>query len=226
MTPSDQQEDGQGDFLPTTYLAVLSLIGSGARYGYEINQILEGRGYRNWVDIRFSSVYKGLVELEKKGLIRGKKTKAAIQPSKKTYSITARGERVLGEQLVLCLSNPPKANSLFDLGMSGLFMLTKNQAIDALQSRLENLDSQISFLKANTDEIAKIIDTGKRDPKSKVGQTSAAEGPEDEHLGVVKALFERPLVRLRGERRWLQGIVKQITEDRGGFSFKSENKKR
>ena len=69
--------------LPSTYLAVLTLIGGGAKYGYEINQILEEFGYREWVDIKFSSIYKALSELEKKGLVKGKKGDESIKPSKK-----------------------------------------------------------------------------------------------------------------------------------------------
>ncbi|MFW9890030.1 MAG: PadR family transcriptional regulator, partial [Candidatus Thorarchaeota archaeon] len=117
------------DLLPTTYLAVLSLIGAGAKYGYEINQILEQRGYRNWVDIKFSSVYKALKELEGKGLIKGQKSDAKMQPSKKTYSITRKGRKHLRNQIVSCLVDPPKANSLFDLGMSAIFQLTKAEAV-------------------------------------------------------------------------------------------------
>ena len=98
------------DLLPTTYLAVLSLIGSGPKHGYEINQILDERGYRNWVDIKFSSVYKALNELEKRGLTRGRKSDKATQQSKKTYSITASGLRLLREQITNCIINPPKVS--------------------------------------------------------------------------------------------------------------------
>jgi hypothetical protein len=42
--------------LPSTYLTVLTLIGGGAKYGYEISRLIEERGYRNWVDIEMSSL--------------------------------------------------------------------------------------------------------------------------------------------------------------------------
>ncbi len=225
ITPKNKL-DSSSQLLPTTYLAVLSLIGSGARYGYEINRILEERGYRNWVDIKFSSVYKGLQELERKGLIRGKKSDASIQPSKKTYSITAKGQQVLQDQMVLCLSNPPKANSLFDLGMSGLFLLTRSQALDALNTRLENLGEQMQFMKHNIDGIDQVEQIRTSEPDRMVAGVRAADIPSESHLGVVKALFERPYVRLRCEQEWLKDVVKQIQNNEGGFYFKSERKRR
>lgn len=215
-----KSEHQKPDLLPSTYLAVLSLIGAGARYGYEINRILEQRGYRNWVDIKFSSVYKALKELEGKGLIKGRKSDEKMQPSKKTYSITRRGSRLLREQVVHCLVNPPKANSLFDLGMSAIFQLTKEEAVDSLKKRLVNLDEQIHFLGENAEALKNLDRLRESDPNRIVGGTRASEIPRESHLGVVLALFERPYVRLKCERKWLADLVMMIEKDEAGFLFR------
>ena len=212
----------EDEFLPTTYLAVLSLIGAGAKYGYEINQILEERGYRNWVDIRFSSVYKALKELEGKGLIQGKKSDMNMQPSKKTYSITANGNRLLRKQVMQCLIDPPKANSLFDLGMSSIIQLTKEEALKALKQRLTNLDGQIQFLGGNAASIRNIEKIRNSEPSKIVGGLRASEIPEGAPLGIVLALFERPYVRLKCERKWLADLVKIIEDDTAGFVFREK----
>jgi len=212
------------DLLPTTYLAVLSLIGAGAKYGYEINQILEQRGYRNWVDIKFSSVYKALKELEGKGLIRGQKSDAKMQPSKKTYSITRKGSKHLRNQVVHCLVDPPKANSLFDLGMSAIFQLTKAEAVDSLKKRLANLEGQIDFLGSHADAIRNIDKIRESEPDRIVGGMEASEIPTDAQLGVVLALFERPYVRLKCERKWLEALVLMIEKDEAGFLFRESGR--
>lgn len=212
------------NLLPTTYLAVLSLVGSGPKHGYEINQILEERGYRNWVDIKFSSVYKALSELEKKKLITGRKSDKTTQQSKKTYSITANGLRLLRKQITECIIDPPKANSLFDLGMSAIFQLTKTEAVNALKERLLNLDSQIAFLKRNVDNIRNITRLRKNEPSQIIGGVKVSEIPENAHLGVVQALFERPYSRLKCERKWLGDLVKKIENDEAGFMFRDESR--
>lgn len=208
------------NLLPSTYLAVLSLIGAGAKYGYEINQILEQRGYRNWVDIKFSSIYKALKELEIKGLIKGQKSDVKMQPSKKTYSITRKGSSLLRNQIVRCLVDPPKANSLFDLGMSAIFQLTKEEAVDSLKKRLTNLSEQIQFLGSNAEVLRNLERIREVDPDRIVGGVKASEIPPDAHLGVVLALFERPHVRLKCERKWLEDLVLKIEKDEAGFLFR------
>ena len=210
----------ESDLLPSTYLAVLSLIGAGAKYGYEINQILEERGYRNWVDIKFSSIYKALKEIEAKGLIKGQKSDEKKQPSKKTYSITRKGSKLLRKQIVHCLVDPPKANSLFDLGMSAIFQLTKEDALDSLKKRLVNLDGQISFLGAHAEALRNLDKIREADPDRIVGGVKASEIPADAHVGVVLALFERPYVRLKCERKWLENLVLMIEKDEAGFLFR------
>ncbi|MHA2385795.1 MAG: PadR family transcriptional regulator [Candidatus Thorarchaeota archaeon] len=212
------------DLLPSTYLAVLSLIGAGAKYGYEINQILEQRGYRNWVDIKFSSIYKALKELETKNLIKGQKSDEKMQPSKKTYSITRKGSRLLRNQIVQCLVDPPKANSLFDLGMSAIFQLTKEEAVESLKKRLVNLEGQIHFLGINAEAIKNLEKIREVDPDRIVGGVKASEVPSDAHLGVVLALFERPYVRLNCERKWLEDLVLKIEKDEAGFLFRKSSR--
>ena len=50
-------------------LAILSLIAEQPRHGYDIEQIIEARGMRDWTEIGFSSIYYLLNKLEKAGLI-------------------------------------------------------------------------------------------------------------------------------------------------------------
>jgi DNA-binding PadR family transcriptional regulator len=222
MVQSKSQIKQRIELLPSTYLAVLSLIGAGAKYGYEINKILEERGYRNWVDIRFSSIYKALKELEGKELIRGQKSDTKMRPSKKTYSITRKGSRILREQVVHCLINPPKANSLFDLGISAISQLTKDEALESLKKRIDNLGEQIRFLGDNVESIKNLEWIRESDPDRIVGGLKASEIPPDAQIGVVQALFERPYVRLKCESKWLEALVISIENEGTGFLFREK----
>jgi hypothetical protein len=122
------------------------------------------------------------------------------------------------------LVNPPKANSLFDLGMSAIFQLTKEEAVKSLKKRLTNLDGQIQFLGSNAEAIKNIERIGEVDPNRIVGGVKASEIPSDAHLGVVLALFERPYVRLKCERKWLEDLVMMIEKDEAGFLFRKGNR--
>ena len=43
--------------LTNAELAILSLIVEQPRHGYEIEQVIEQRGMREWTDVGFSSIY-------------------------------------------------------------------------------------------------------------------------------------------------------------------------
>ena len=47
-------------------LAILSLIGEKPRHGYDIEQVIEVRGMRDWTEIGFSSIYYILRKLEER----------------------------------------------------------------------------------------------------------------------------------------------------------------
>ena len=60
--------------------------------GYEINKLIEDRGYRQWTDIGTTSIYVGLEKLSRKGLTSvyldtGKKGKG---PAPKKYRLTEK----------------------------------------------------------------------------------------------------------------------------------------
>ena len=215
--------------LPTMYLAVLALVGSGARYGYEIFKIMEDRNYASWVEIgetNKSSVYKSLSELEKRGLVEGQKSKKKLKPSKKTYKLTAKGKRVLNQEIIRCLSNPPRAKSLFDLGLSAMSLLTKEEALEALQNHLKNVEKGIEFLHSNVEAFKNLDVIRANEPDRQVAAMRAGDIPEDTQIGIVLALFERPYVRAKAERDWLEQLIKSIKENKGGFQFKTKKKRK
>ena len=222
MTPS------KSALLPPMYLAVLALIGSGAKYGYEIFKIMEDRNYASWVDIgetNKSSVYKSLSELEKRGLVEGQKSKMKLRPSKKTYKLTAKGKRVLKQEIIRCLSKPPRAKSLFDLGISSMFLLTKEEALEALQNYLADVDKGIEFLHSNVEAFKNLDKVKTTEPDRRVADMKARDIPEDAQIGIILALFERPYVRAKAERDWLEQLINNIKQNKGEFQFKAKKKK-
>lgn len=212
--------------LPPTYLAVLSLIGAGAKYGYEINQILDHRGYRNWVDIKMSSVYKALNELEKRGLISGRKSDSGLQPAKKTYMITSKGRRELKTQVTQCLSNPPQAHTMFDLGMSAIWALTKPEALTALRNYRDLLGQAAEFLGSNVEGIVNIDELARTDPSRMVGGLPISEIDDKSSLPIVRALFERPLAAVTAQHDYLTKLIERIESGEEKFPFKREKQRK
>jgi DNA-binding PadR family transcriptional regulator len=213
----------KSEFLPSTYLTVLTILGGGAEYGYEVNNIIEQFGYREWVDLRFSSVYKALSELEKRGLIQGKKKDQTVKASKKTYHLTRKGRNHLKEQIRMCLADPPREKTLFDLGVASMGLLTKKEVIDSLYDHKANLEKRLEFLESNVQNFDNIERLRRVAPESRVGGVSVTEYDNMENIGAVRALFDRPAWAVQCKIAWLERFIKQV-EFGDGFTFKQTSK--
>ncbi|MHA3963681.1 MAG: PadR family transcriptional regulator [Candidatus Thorarchaeota archaeon SMTZ1-45] len=221
MSKTDRQST---EFLPSTYLAVLSILGGGAEYGYEVNNIIEQYGFREWVELRFSSVYKALSELEKRGLIVGKKEDYEKKTSKKTYRLTSKGRTTLQQQIKMCLSNPPRPKTLFDLGVSAMSLITRREALDALRTYKTNLERGLQFLELNVQNLDNLERLKREAPESMVGLVTVDEYENTENIGAVRALFDRPAISVRCQIAWLGSFIKQI--ERGeGFTFSDTSRR-
>ena len=220
-----QSETASPEFLPTTYLTVLTIVAGGAEYGYEVNSIIEKYGYHEWVDLRFSSIYKALSELEKKGLIEGSKKEASVKTSKKIYRMTRKGWNVLNTQVKMCLSRPPRSKTLFDLGIAGMSFLTKEEVLESLQTYKSNLESGLKFLESNVQNYDNIEHLRRDAPMSPVGQITVEEFDNMENIGAVRALFDRPAWSIRCQIAWLDSFIKKV-EIGDGFTFKQSKKRR
>ena len=202
------------EFLPSTYLAVLTILGGGAEYGYEVNNIIEQFGYREWVDLRFSSVYKALSVLEKRGLVEGKKKDSSVRTSKKTYRLTRTGRNTLSKQIKMCLTNPPRPKTLFDLGVSAMSLLTQEEVLEALRTHKES----------NVQNFDNLERLRREAPESMVGGVTAEEFDSTENIGAVRALFDRPAWSVRCQIAWLESFIKQVQMG-DGFAFRDSSKR-
>jgi DNA-binding PadR family transcriptional regulator len=176
------------------------------------------------VDLRFSSVYKALSELEKRGLIEGKKKDSAVRTSKKTYRLTRKGKRVLDKQVRMCLTDPPRPKTMFDLGISAMSILTKEEALKALRNYKTNLENGLKFLERTVQNFDNLERLRIESPKSMVGGVTVEEYDNLENVGAVRALFDRPAWSVRCQIAWLESFIKQV-EFGEGFVFKNSSKR-
>jgi DNA-binding MarR family transcriptional regulator len=130
-------------------LAILSLVAEQPRYGYEIEQVIEIRGMRDWTEVGFSSIYYLLNKLEKEGLIESQLQQAEGKgPARKVYSVTEAGREAHFIGIFEALSIPQQATSSFLLGLSNLPILPVDQALDALNTYRTQLEERLDGIQA------------------------------------------------------------------------------
>jgi DNA-binding PadR family transcriptional regulator len=114
-------------------LAILGLVAEAPRHGYEMEQLIEERGMRNWTEVGFSSIYYILNKLEQRGLIRSHHEPAVGRgPSRKVYSIQPKGQKAW-HQATLQMLSVPSTSSPFLLGLAGIPGIQPQKIVTALR---------------------------------------------------------------------------------------------
>ena len=132
-------------------LAILTLVNEQPRHGYQIEQVIEQRGMRQWTEVGFSSIYYLLKKLEGKGLVEGQLEETESGPARKVYHITQAGEAALHAAMLEALSEPQRRYSSFSLGLGNLPVLSSDEAVDALNQYHHKLTSRLENVQARWD---------------------------------------------------------------------------
>lgn len=122
-------------------LLLLGLVAEMPRHGYELEQVIEQRGMREWTQIGFSSIYFVLGKLEKVGFIGAEKPSGI--KARKAYAITPAGHAALVAQTLEALSVPRPTYSSALLGMAHWPVLSREAALGALDARGKTISEEM-----------------------------------------------------------------------------------
>lgn len=173
--------------MTTAELAVLSLLAEQRRHGYEIEELIETRGLREWTDIGFSSIYYLLKKLEEAGMIASEREAAPRGPARRVYHILPAGMDALREQSLRLLSTPIPAPQPLLLGLANFPLLPPDQVIAALESYEAALCQQ----------------------RQRIDARRAAQRPLPDF---VEALFDYSLVTLDAQIEWLRAFLASLRQ--------------
>ncbi|MFW9903773.1 MAG: PadR family transcriptional regulator [Candidatus Thorarchaeota archaeon] len=216
----NQIKSNKVKFIPATQIALLSLLVEEPAHAWLLKKKLDERGYEEWVDMKQSTIYKSLGILEREKYILGEK-KRDKQLSKKVYTITEIGSQKICEQIKFCLRSPPRSKSLFDLGLAGISLLSKPEALSALEAYKADLDNGILWFKQQLDKMENVNEIVRVDPNQAiVGGATAQEFQNSPYAFAVKALFERPYYIVKAQQKWLEKFIQSIKDDKGEFKFR------
>lgn len=89
-----------------TELVTLALLAKNPRHPYELNKQIDAMRVRQWAKLGVSTVYKVLLRLAAKGLVRERSEQAQARPPRKVYSITPSGRAALKQLVAEGLASP------------------------------------------------------------------------------------------------------------------------
>jgi len=170
-------------------LAILSLITQQPRHGYEIEQVIEERGMRDWTEVGFSSIYYLLNKLENDNLIEGQVERHVGQgPARKVYRITEAGREAVHAGVLTALSVPQRTYPLLQLGLANLPAIPHSEALDALRKYRGNLSDRLEYVQR------------KRDRQRPLPY-------------FIETMFSHSITMIKAERSWIEDLIKQLEEN-------------
>jgi DNA-binding PadR family transcriptional regulator len=168
--------------------AVMGLLFEGARYGYEIEKVIEQRHMRYWTEVGFSSIYYVLKRMETKRFIKSEmKAGADGKPARKIYTMTPAGKTAFKAKVTDLLSADERVVSPFDLGITFCEALSAPELSACFAKRLEFLSTQLDW----TQKLFERGKTGNRRP------------------GVI-AKFSRRMAIIKAETAWIREFVRTL----------------
>ncbi len=169
-------------------LTILTLIAEQPRHGYQIEQVIEERGMREWTEIGFSSIYYLTNKLQQDGLIEaGTEHAVGRGPARKVYHITQRGMVALRAAITEALSVPQPRQTSFSLATGNLPIISSAEAVAALQS----------YRDALTNRLAHVQDRWE------------TQQPMPYY---VNALFDYSVTMIQAEKMWVEKFIQQVEE--------------
>ncbi|MDS0527088.1 PadR family transcriptional regulator [Clostridium sp. SHJSY1] len=133
---------------------ILGILEQRALNPYELIKVLRIFHVNDWFNIADSTVYATIKKLCKGGYLEGELSKNGNMPEKTVYSVTEKGRKQLGEQLVNALST--FSYDVLEFSVAALFFdfFEKKEILKLLEERLIflekyecGIDSQINYLK-------------------------------------------------------------------------------
>ena len=164
-------------------IVLLSLLAEQPRHGYDLDRVIEQRGYRQWTSLAFSSVYYLLKRLSERGLLepdqgsQGRRTVFRVTEAGRRKLRQAAGERVLAPA-------PPSAGVL--PALNAYSRLDDPELVTLLVRRAEALLGRLDELRALRAQV------------------------DEEH---ALAIFDYEILRQEADLAWTRSLVKKAGSD-------------
>lgn len=134
--------------MATIDLIVLGILKKKSLSAYDIQKLVEYRNISKWVKISTPSIYKKVIQLEAKGLIKSDMIKEGKMPEKAVYSLTDAGEKEFEKLMYEIASQPIHFFLDFNAVIVNLSSLPeKDQKVC-----LENIEDHVKTLKICLEE--------------------------------------------------------------------------
>jgi DNA-binding PadR family transcriptional regulator len=140
-------------------LAVLALLFEAPMHPYRMQRLIKERGKDQVVNVgQRSQLYKTIDRLLREELIAvAEVEREAARPERTVYTITEAGRRATVDWTVGMLAGPRRDFPEFAAGLAYLPVLTEEQVIEALSTRLDTLNAELAELEKSVEPVLGVL---------------------------------------------------------------------
>ena len=135
--------------MATIDLIVLGILKKEPMSAYDIQKIVEYRNISKWVKISTPSIYKKVIQLEKKGFMKGDIVKEGNMAEKTVYSLTEEGEKQFEKLMLEIASKPVRIFLDFNAVIVNLDSLPKEKQKSCLTEIENNMKTLKGYIEEN-----------------------------------------------------------------------------
>lgn len=135
--------------MATIDLIVLGIFKKESLSAYDIQKIVEYRNISKWVKISTPSIYKKVIQLEKKGYMKGDVVKEGNMAEKTVYSLTEAGEKQFEKLMLEIASKPVRIFLDFNAVIVNLDSLPKEKQKSCLTEIENNMETLKGYIEEN-----------------------------------------------------------------------------
>lgn len=135
--------------MATIDLIVLGILKKESLSAYDIQKIVEYRNISEWVKISTPSIYKKVIQLEKKGYMKGDVVKEGNMAEKTVYSLTEAGEKQFEKLMLEIASKPVRIFLDFNAVIVNLDSLPKEKQKSCLTEIENNMETLKGYIEEN-----------------------------------------------------------------------------
>ena len=135
--------------MATIDLIVLGILKKESLSAYDIQKIVEYRNISKWVKISTPSIYKKVIQLEKKGYMKGDVVKEGNMAEKTVYSLTEAGEKQFEKLMLEIASKPVRIFLDFNAVIVNLDSLPKEKQKSCLTEIENNMGTLKGYIEEN-----------------------------------------------------------------------------
>jgi DNA-binding PadR family transcriptional regulator len=138
-------------------LAVLATVVQRPMHRYEMASVMRARGKDRDMDIKWGSLYTVVQNLERNGYLETiGVTRQGARPERTVYQITDAGRDELVAWTRELIAEPAAEHTRFIAGLSVLAVLTPQDVIDLLRTRLQRLTQSVDALTAQLEQASDV----------------------------------------------------------------------